>query len=70
MKSILIVIALCGLLILLSGTAPAGVRPYFSISPPAAAALEPADAGNVRIIEKTKAGKLPRWHRVIPGMFR
>jgi hypothetical protein len=70
MKSIFIVIALCGLFIITSGFSPAGIRPYFSISPPTGAALAPADAGNVRIIEKTKAGKLPRWHRVIPGMFR
>jgi len=70
MKSILIVAALCSLLLISPGFTPAGIRTYFSISPPTGAELAPADARNVHIIKKTKTGKLPRWHRVIPGMFR
>lgn len=70
MKSILIVIALCGLFIITSGFTPASVRPYFIINPADGASPAPDGAGNVRISGKSKAGKLPRWHRVIPGMFR
>lgn len=68
MKSILIVVALCSLFLITSGFNAASIRPYFSISP--AAVAVPADSGKVRAAGKSKTGKLPRWHRVIPGMFR
>lgn len=70
MKSILIIVALCSLFIATFGFKPAGIRPYFSITPEKAHVLQPLDGHDVRAVEKPKAGKLPRWHRVIPGMFR
>ncbi len=70
MKSILIIVALCSLFIATFGFTPAGIRPYFSITTEKARVLQPLDGHDVRAVEKPKAGKLPRWHRVIPGMFR
>ena len=70
MKSILIVIALCSLFIVSSSFTPAVGKPYFAVAPKIAPALQPLDRSKVRAIEKNRAGKMPRWPRVIPGMFR
>ena len=70
MKSILIIVALCSLFIATFGFISADTRPYFSITPKKAPVLQPLDGHEVRAVGNPKAGKLPRWHRVIPGMFR
>jgi hypothetical protein len=70
MKSVLIVIALCSLFIVSSGFTPPAGKPYFAITPKIAPVLQPLDRPKVRAIGKNRAGKMPRWHRVIPGMFR
>jgi hypothetical protein len=70
MKSILIIVALCSLFIVTSGFTPAVSKLYFAITSNKTHVLQPLDAHKVRAIEKPKAGKVPRWHRVIPGMFR
>ena len=70
MKSVLIVIALCSLFIVSSGFTPPAGKPYFAITPKIAPVLQPLDSPKVRAIGKNRGGKMPRWHRVIPGMFR
>ena len=68
MKSPLLVFALCALFLLLStgGTPQAPVRFKLNAESTAASAGAPPTAA----VPKAKAGRLPRWHRVIPGMFR
>lgn len=68
MKSPLLVFALCAVFLLLA----AGGKPQTPIrfvlnaqSPVPGAAATPAG-----VASKAKSSRLPRWHRVIPGMFR
>jgi hypothetical protein len=70
MKSVLIVTALCALFLVSSGFTPRAGKPYFAITANNAPALQPLDGPKVRAVGKNRAGKMPRWHRVIPGMFR
>jgi hypothetical protein len=69
MKTLLIVIALCSVFIINSGMTPPGPKPVFNICPKSASTNPTLDRQSTRAVEKAKVGKLPRWHRVIPGMF-
>jgi hypothetical protein len=67
-KSPLLVFALCAVFLLLStgGTPQAPVRFKLNAESTAAGAGAPPTAA----VSKAKSSRLPRWHRVIPGMFR
>ncbi len=68
MKSPLIVLALCAVFLSLATGAKPQPPTRFVLNAhadaPGAAAAQPP------VPRKAKAAKLPRWHRVIPGMFR
>ena len=68
MKSSLLVFTLCAVFLLLAagGTPKPPVR-FVLNAQSAAPAAAAAPAG---MASKAKSGRLPRWHRVIPGMFR
>ena len=68
MKSPLLVFALCAIFLLLAagGTPQPPVR-FVLNAQNAAPGAAAAPAG---VSTKAKSGRLPRWHRVIPGMFR
>ena len=68
MKSPLLVFALCAVFLLLAagGTPKPPVR--FVLN--AQSAAPGAAAASTATVSKAKTSRLPRWHRVIPGMFR
>lgn len=70
MKTLLIVIALCSVFIINSGITKPGPKPVFNICLKSASVNPTGGRQGTRAVEKTKVGKLPNWHRVIPGMFR
>ncbi|MBP7370491.1 MAG: hypothetical protein KA902_03540 [Arenimonas sp.] len=69
MKSILIVICLCCLLLIISGFAPS----RHSIQAVVQVEQCPTPASKPQIhfskAKKSKLSGIPRWHQVIPGMF-
>lgn len=71
MKSLLIVSALCALFLVVSGKDPlprdAGLS---ALVRPEACAVQEKKQGPAPEARKPVAAKLPRWHRLIPGMFR
>ena len=69
MKTLLIIIALCSAFIINSGMTRPGPKPVFMICLKNATAPPSANRKGTRAADKAKVGKLPRWHRVIPGMF-
>jgi len=69
MKTLLIVIALCSVFIINSGMSPPSPKPVFTICLKSDSVNPSRDRQGTRPVEKVRVGKLPRWHRVIPGMF-
>lgn len=71
MKSLLIVAALCALFLVVSDKDPlprdAGLS---ALARPEACAAQEKKQSPVPATRKAGAAKLPRWHRLIPGMFR
>ena len=68
MKSSLLVFALCAVFLLLS--AGGGPQAPARFVPDARDTSSGAAAAQAGIGRKAGAARLPRWHRVIPGMFR
>lgn len=68
MKSQMLIFGLCAVFLLLSagGTPQAPVR--FLLN--AQSTAQSAGTAPTAAVSKAKTSRLPRWHRVIPGMFR
>ena len=72
MKSILIVFGMCALFLALSARLPEPERTAYSASgiDKNCSVTEKRKDAVVPAIKRSKAARLPRWHRLIPGMFR
>ena len=68
MKSPLLVFGLCAVFLLLSAGAKPQAPVRFLLH--AQNAAHGAGAAQTATVSKAKTSRLPRWHRVIPGMFR
>ncbi len=69
MKSCAIIGLLCAMFIILSDAMPAQANAYAGISAKNQAAPGTQNAPEILTGKKAKSNRLPRWHRVIPGMI-
>ncbi len=72
MKSLLIVLGFCAALIAASTGVPGLNKPLGTeLRANQQCDIAPQKSKRAMSFQKpTKAGKLPRWHRLLPGMFR
>lgn len=71
MKSLLFVFGLCAAFLAVSTGIPGQVKNGLLIPADSKqCAVSEKGNGTAPALKKTKAAKLPRWHRLIPGMFR
>ena len=71
MKSLLIVLTLCAVFLVLSDNSPLPANGLSTGNArPQACTAEEKKQKTVQEAVKPRAAKLPRWHRLIPGMFR
>jgi hypothetical protein len=72
MKSLLIILGFCAAFILVS-TGDRGLSKPYRIESLGNQQCDITSQHSNRVtpnLKQTKTGKLPRWHRLIPGMFR
>jgi hypothetical protein len=72
MKSLLIILGFCAAFIVVS-TGDRGLGKPYRIESQENQQCDNTSQDSKRVtanLKQTKTGKLPRWHRLIPGMFR
>jgi hypothetical protein len=71
MKSISIVFGLCAAFLVSSAQMPDAFKARFAASiDQRQCSLTEKTNGPTPSLKRTKTARLPRWHRLIPGMFR
>ncbi len=72
MKSLLIVFGMCALFLALSAKLPETDRLAYTASglDKRCSVTENNNGAAMPALKRAKTGRLPRWHRLIPGMFR
>lgn len=71
MKSLFIIIGLCAAFLAVSAQMPAAFKTGFAVATDQRQCTVAEKANNsAPALKRAKTGRLPRWHRLIPGMFR